>query len=214
MNNTLSSILSKIKECNNLMDRNVVDEAVILSGEALAMAYEQWSAKINNHSDSYEEINTMAVAASCHCSALAMGGDFREAYATAIGAILQISVDRNESDNISQSLLSIYTTATFSAINIFSQLLPDDEYCRDHAQVIIRYLSSMLYYYYNVVGTNVPVSLFLENAYDVLSLVQKFIKIDTPTITVLNKQIDPAAPHELIGDLIGRSQALSLLTDQ
>lgn len=213
MNDILSDILSKVKECNDLMDNNVVNEAVVLSGEALALAYEQWSARINSHLDSFDEINTMAVAALCHCDALAMIGDFQEAYSTALGAILQISVDKNKSDNINQSLLSIYTTATFSAVNIFARLSSEDEYSREHVQIIIRYLASMLYYYYNVVGANVPASVFLENAYDALFHVRNYTKIDTPTINVLNKQIDPAFPHELIGDLIGRSQALSLLRE-
>lgn len=212
MNKTLSDILDKIQECNSLLDQGIIEDAVLLSGETLARAYEQWSSNFNKNISTTDEINIMAIAASCHCTSLAMIGNYNDAYATAIGAILQISIDPNSSINIDQSLLSIYTTAIMTLLNIVSSLPPDDT-SRDHIAIITRYIASMLYYYYNKIGFECPQSPYLDNAYDALSHIRQFTEIETPTITVIDKQISPEYPHELIGDLVGRSQALSLLTD-
>ncbi len=213
MNQILLNILTEIGECNKMLEEGIVEDAVLLSGEALAKAYELWSNRFNDNSPTAEEINVMAIAASCHCSALASMGNFHDAYATAIGAILQISVDPNHSNNISQSLLSIYTTASLSLINQLSTSIPDDDDSRNHAETISRYLASMLYYYYNLVGQQAPNSPYLDSAYETLCIMRQLTEIETPVISVLNKEIDPSTPHALIGDLVGRSQALYLLTD-
>lgn len=213
MNHILSNILSEIGECNKMLDEGVVEDAVLLSGEALAKAHEQWAYNFNNNSPTAEEVNVMAIAASCHCGALASMGNFHDAYATAIGAILQISIDPNHSSNISQSLLSIYTTASLSLINQLSTSIPDDDDSRNHAETISRYLASMLYHYYITVGHQAPDSPYLDGAYEALCIMRRFTTIETPVISVLNDNIDPSTPQALIGDLIGRSQALYLLTD-
>ena len=91
MKQSLSYILNNIKEANGLLDQGAIEDAVMLSGEALAKAYENWSANLNNQQPTTDEINVMAIAASCHCGALAAMGNFQDAYATSIGAILQIT---------------------------------------------------------------------------------------------------------------------------
>lgn len=212
MKTSSQSILNDIAEANRLLDQGAIEDAVLLSGEALACAYEQWAAKINHKENSLEQINVMAIASSCHCGSLAAMGNFHDAYATAIGAILQISVDPNHSDNIDQSLLSIYTTAVFALLNKISTLTPDDD-TRTHIDCITRYLSSMLYYYYNLIGNKCPDSPYLEAAYEALSIMQNYTKIESPVISVLDEQISPTSPQPLIGDLVGRSRALGLLAD-
>lgn len=214
MKQSLSHILENIKEANGLLERGAIEDAVILSGEALAKAYEHWSENLNNQQPTTDEINVMAIAASCHCGALAAMGNFQDAYATSIGAILQISIDNNKSNNIDQSLLSIYTTALFSWINILSSANPQsEEFDKAHVEAITRYISSMLYYYYTKIEGNTPHSPYLEDAYVALNHIRQFTDIETPFISVLNKQISPEDPQDLIGDLVGRSIALSLLTD-
>lgn len=213
MDTILKSILNSIGESNELLAIGTIEDAVLLSGEALAKAYEQWASKINTQQDSLDQINVMAIAASCHCGALATMGHFHDAYATAVGAILQISIDPNNSDNINQSLLSIYTTATFALLNTLSSMPPDSNEATQHAETISRYLASMLYYYYNLVGKTSPNSPYLESAYEALTIMKQFTQIETPLITVIGEQINPQLPHSLIGDLVGRSRALNLLAD-
>lgn len=214
MKQSLSHILEHIKESNRLLEQGAIEDAVMLSGEALAKAYEHWSANLNNQRPTTDEINVMAIAASCHCGALATMGNFQDAYATSIGAILQISIDCNKSNNINQSLLSIYTTALFSWINILSSTNPQsEEFDKNHVETITRYIASMLYYYYITVGKSTPNSPYLEDAYAALNHIRQFTEIETPLITVLNEQISPENPQNLIGDLVGRSIALSLLAD-
>lgn len=210
----LSNILDSVKEANALIEHGSIEDAVMLSGEALANAYEHWSSKLNAQQSTTEEINIMAIAASCHCGALAAMGNFQDAYATSVGAILQISIDNNKSNNIDQSLLSIYTTALFSWMNILSTTNPRSEtFDKEHVETITRYIASMLYYYYSKIGQSSPNSPYLENAYMVLNHIRQFSEIETPSITVLGKHILPENPQELIGDLVGRSIALSLLAD-
>lgn len=214
MKPSLLKILNNIKESNELLENGKIEDAVLLSGEALACAHEHWSININSQQPTTDEINVMAIAASCHCGALAAMGNFQDAYATSIGAILQISIDNNSSNNIDQSLLSIYTTALFSWINILSSANPQsEEFDKAHVETITRYIASMLYYYYTKIGGNTPHSPYLEDAYVALNHIRQFAEIETPLITVLNKQISPEEPQDLIGDLVGRSIALSLLTD-
>ena len=212
MKTSSQSILNDIAEANKLLDQGAREDAVLLSGEALALAYEQWATKINPKENSLEQINVMAIAASCHCGSLAAIGNFHDAYATAVGAILQISVDPNNSDNINQSLLSIYTTAVFALLNELASLVPDDN-TRAHINCITRYLGSMLYHFYNLIGNKHPDSPYLEAAHEALSIMQNYTNIESPVITVLNEQIDPTSSQPLIGDLVGRSRALGLLAD-
>ena len=213
MDAKLKKILSDVAEANELLQRNEIEDAVLLSGEALACAYEQWAQHINNHLDSLQQVDVMAIAASCHCGSLAAMGNFHDAYATAIGAILQISIDPNHSDNIDQSLLSIYTTAVFSLLNTLSASAPESDDARIHITHISRYLASMLYHYYNTVGKAHSDSPYLNSAYEALPIMRQYTIIETPTITVLDEQVNPSSPHSLIGDLVGRSRALGLLTD-
>jgi hypothetical protein len=71
----------------------------------------------------------------------------------------------------------------------------------------------MLYHYYNTVGKTHSNSPYLDSAYEALSIMRRLSTIETPTITVLDEQVNPSSPHSLIGDLVGRSRALGLLTD-
>lgn len=214
MKPSLLKILNNIKESNELLENGKIEDAVLLSGEALACAHEHWSININSQQPTTDEINVMAIAASCHCGALAAMGNFQDAYATSIGAILQISIDNNKSNNIDQSLLSIYTTVLFSWMNILStNNLRSETFDKEHVETITRYIASMLYYYYTKIGQCSPNSPYLENAYMALNHIRQFSVIETPSITVLDKHILPENPQELIGDLVGRSIALSLLAD-
>ena len=213
MKQHLSDILSSIKECNSLLDNGAIEDAVLLSGEALAKAHHFWASAINNHSESQHEVNIMAIAASIHCYALALMGKTNDAYSTAIGAILQITIDNNRSRNIDNSMLSIYTTAAVSLMRILSENPPCDSEAKEHGTIITRYIASLLYYYYNLIGNEMPDSPYLESAYATLNHLRQFTSIETPSINVLGQWVSPNEPHDIIGDLIGRSRALSLLSD-
>ena len=84
---------------------------------------------------------------------------------------------------------------------------------REHLNEIMRYLASMLYYYYNKVGNSRPDFPHLQVAYQVLSQLRNDIDIQSPTIKVLNEDINPSAPLSLFADLVGRSQAMGLMND-
>lgn len=212
--NTFEHILDKIKEANGFLDGNDIEDAVRLSGEALAQAYDLWQQKINSHSPSNAEVDILAIAASCHCNALATAGQMHDAYGTAVLAILQTAVDGNSSATITQSLLSLYSTALYSLTAFLSNCTPpDDETSRGHVEAITRYIASMLYHYYKIVGEKHPSCPYLEGAYQGLMYARNFVGIETDGITVNGTKISPSTPNDIIGDLIGRSNALGLIKD-
>ncbi len=209
----LECILDKVKETNDLVDVGNINDAVLLSGEALAQSYELWQQKINSHQQSDEEVTVLSIAASCHCNALASANQLRDAYETSIGAILQITVDGNISATINQSLLSLYSTALYSLMGVLSSANPsEDETIKSHIEAVARYISSMLYFYYNVVGKETPSCPYLDGAYQGLRYAQGFVNIETDEITVNSTQISPSTPNDIIGDIIGRSNALGFFS--
>lgn len=212
--NRLQHILDKIAEANVLIDYNNIHDAVLLSGEALAQSYEAWQAKINASLPSREEITVMSIAAACHCNALATASQFSDAYSTSVIALLQITIDGNSSSELNRSLLSIYSTALYSLMAILSGSNPSENRIdHEHVEAITRYIASLLYYYYNLVGKESPSCPYLEGAYRGLEYASNLIRIETVTISVNGQDINPATPGDIIGDIIGRSNALGLLSD-
>ena len=61
MKSSLSHILESIKEANELLEQGAIDDAVMLSGEALAKAYENWSANLNYQQPTTNEIKLNAM---------------------------------------------------------------------------------------------------------------------------------------------------------
>ncbi|MBQ9076556.1 MAG: hypothetical protein IJY31_01735 [Muribaculaceae bacterium] len=212
--NTSEHILDNVKEANALIDSDNIHDAVLLSGEALATAYNEWQQKINSCRPSLQEITVMSIAASCHCNALISAGQLHDAYATAIMVILQITVDSNTSAAINQSLLSLYSSALYSLVTFLSNTNPpEDGHAQEHVEAVTRYISSMLYHYYNTVGKESPSCPYLEGAYQGLCYARNLVTIETGYITVNGDRVPPATPNDIVGDIIGRSNALGLLSD-
>lgn len=210
----LQHILDKIAEANALIDYNNTHDAVVLSGEALAQSYDEWQKKFNSSQSRLEEVTVMSIAASSHCNALASASQFRDAYSTSVIAVLQITIDGNTSPDLNRSLLSIYSTALYSLVSILSGINPSENGTdREHVVAVTRYIASMLYYYYNLVGKESPSCPYLESAYRGLEYAGRFISIETDTISVNGQGINPATPGDIIGDIIGRSNAIGLFSD-
>ncbi len=212
MNNQRKEILEFIKVANYLLEQGEIEDAVRSSGEALAIAYEDWSDNLNAGIPTDDEISIMAIAASIHCVALGAMSEFVEAYSTAMAAIFQMSHDNTRTPALDQSLLSIYTTSFYALMNILSTREPN-EHDQEHVETITRYIASMVFYYYRKVGISASDSPYLEQAYEALQQMREITEIETPKINVLGELIDPKTPHALIGDLIGRSRALNLISD-
>ena len=90
------------------------------------------------------------------------------------------------------------------------QILPDD-FSREHINEIMRYLASMLYHYYNKVKESRPNFPHLQVSYQILAQLQGSVDIQSPSIKVLNEEINPSTPLPLFSDLVGRSHAMGLI---
>lgn len=208
----VETLLRNCPTIDEMIDKGEIDDAVRFSGELLAQADALWSAARNNNTSSTNEITALAILAAYHCDALAMMGNQHDAYATAITALFEMAIDGKESLSLSQSALQLYNTAIVSLIHILQQqLIPQDETSRKHINEIMRYLASMLYYYYIYVGKSRHDFPHLQIAFQILSQLRTNVEIQSPTITVLNQEISPSTPLPLFSDLVGRSQALGLM---
>lgn len=210
----VETLLRNCPTIDEMIDRGDIHDAVRFSGELLAQADALWSAARNNKESSIEEITVLGILAAYHCDALAMMGNHQDAYATAITALFEMAVDGHESLSLSQSALQLYCTAIVTLMQILrQQLIPHDETSQQHINEIMRYLASMLYYYYNHIGKSRSDFPHLQVAYQILSQLRANVEIQSPTITVLDQEISPNVPLPLFSDLVGRSQAMGLMGD-
>ena len=206
----MDKIKNLLKNCatiDEMLDRGDVEDAVRYSGELLAEADTLWTSAHNDKATTIDEISALAILAAYHCDALAMMSNINDAYATAVTALFQMAIDGNESLSIDQSALQLYNTAIMSMM----QALQPDDTSRQHINEIMRYLASMLYHYYNKVGKARPNFPHLQVSYQILAQLQGSVDIQSPSIKVLNEEINPSTPLPLFRDLVGRSHAMGLI---
>lgn len=210
--NKINALLQNCATIDQMLDRGEVDDAVRFSGELLAQADTLWTAARNSNASTIDEISALAILAAYHCDALAMMSNLNDAYATAVTALFQIALDGNDSLSLHQSALQLYNTAIISLMQMLrqQQIIPDD-FSRQHVNEIMRYLASMLYFYYNKVKESRPDFPHLSVAYQILSQLRNSVEIQSPTINVLNEEIAPSSPLPLFSDLMGRSVAMGLI---
>ena len=96
---------------------------------------------------------------------------------------------------------------------ITQQFSNADSIEREHFNEIMRYLASMLYFYYNKVDQSRPDFPHLHATYQILSQLRTEVDIQSPMIKVLDEEISPDSPLPLFADLVGRSQAMGLMND-
>lgn len=208
----INALLQNCPSIDEMIDRGEVGDAVRFSGELLAQSDALWTSARNNQDSTIDEISALAILAAYHCDALAMMSNLNDAYATAITALFQIAIDGNDSLSLDQSSLQLYNTAIISLMQTLQQqLIQPDEFSREHINEIMRYLASMLYHYYNKVKEARPHFPHLSVAYQILSQLRNSVEIQSPTIKVLNEEVNPSAPLPLFSDLMGRSVAMGLI---
>lgn len=210
--NKITALLQNCSTIDEMIDHGDVADAVRLSGELLAKADALWTTAQNNKASSLDEISALAILAAYHCEALAMMSNVNDAYATAVTALFQMAIDGNDSLSLKQSALQLYITAIFALMQIIQQQFANaDATEREHLNEIMRYLASMLYYYYNQVGVANSEFPHLPVAYQILSQLQNNVDIQSPTIKVVDEEVNPSAPLPLFADLVGRSHAMGLI---
>lgn len=209
MSKKYAEILACCQEIDNMLDKGNIQDAVLLSGEKLAIIDSIWTDIRNNNQPTIDEISTLAIIASYHAQSLAMMGDFQNSYATSATVLFQIAYDGNTSLSLSQSSLLLYIVAITSLMQLINHIHNDDDIIREHIEAIMRYLASLLYYQYNIINKTNPDFPHLATAYHLL----RMLKVDSPTIKVLSEHINPDNPLPIFSDLIGRSKAMGFLED-
>lgn len=207
-------LLQNCHSIDDMIDRGNLEDAMRFSGELLARADQLWTLARKENRTATDEITALLILATYHCEALAMANNANEAYATAVAALFQMAIDGSYSLSLGQSALQLYNTAIVSLMQIIPQQFSNaDTIDHEHLNEILRYLASMLYFYYNKVGKTRPNFPHLQVAYQILSQLRNEVDIQSPMIKVLDEEISPDSPLPLFADLVGRSQAMGLMNE-
>lgn len=194
-----------------LLQTGDIDQAVRTSGELLAESDNRLRSLCNDHKPLDEAIQQFIEAAILHVHALRLAGAVNDAFSCAIGALLTVEV-YSMADAIEPSRkLRLYSLALTSAIDSFDRM-PEtgDPSQEDHRGYILSYLASLLYHYYKETAAVTPDDSSLPEAYNFLKAIQSSGAIQTPTIKLGEKDVDPASPGPLLVDIMGRAAALGL----
>ena len=209
--NTLPDFGSVTAEIAVFLQNGQIEEAVRTSGELLANCDNNLRKQYNAKKNLNETIQQFIEAAILHVHALRLAQAVNEAFSCAIGALLTVDVYK-ATDLVEPSRkLRLYSFALTSAIDCFDRNGdPADGEEENHRGFILSYLASLLYYYYKQTAATTPDDSSLPQAYNFLKAIESSGAIQTPTIKLGEKDVDPAYPGPLLIDIMGRAAALGI----
>ncbi len=194
-----------------LLQTGDIDQAVRVSGELLATSDNNLRSLHNEGKPLDEAMQQFIEAAILHVHALRQAHAVSEAFSCAIGALLTVEVYNAGSLVDPARKLRLYSFAITSAIDCFDRMGDatdaDDE---NHRGYILSYLASLLYHYYRATASATPDDSSLPEAYNFLKAIEGSGAIQTPTIRLGEKTVDPATPGPLLVDIMGRAAALGI----
>ena len=209
--NTLPDFGSATAEIAVLLQTGNVEEAVRTSGELLANCDNNLRTRYNEHKPLDEAIQQFIEAAILHVHALRLARAASEAFSCAIGALLTVEVYNATGLIDSSRKLRLYSFALTSVIDCFDRLGdPSDGEDENHRGFILSYLASLLYHYYKETATKTPDDPSLPQAYNFLKAIESSGAIQSPTIKLGEKDVNPATPGPLLVDIMGRGAALGI----
>lgn len=196
--------------------QNGESESAVLMGEHLLIeAYTLWNKSLTKVDTAPDMAFTLSVVASAYCDSLVAVGNSHDAYGIALGAIsniVNISATASDTPQFNHAMLQLYIALWGNLHKILSMATPSQSpEATTHIETITRYIGSMLYHYYYAVGRKSPDNPLLSPAYQTLRLISTLVKIEVETISVGKHQISPMNPMPIVGDLVARSHALSLI---
>ncbi len=194
-----------------LLQSGDIDQAVRTSGELLAECDNKLRSLRNDPKPLDQTVQQFIEAAILHVHALRLAGAVTEAFSCAIGVLLTVEVYGLTKDVDPSRKLRLYSFALTSAIDSFDRMADStDPANEDHRGYILSYLASLLYHYYKATAETDPEDSSLPEAYNFLKAIQSSGAIQTPTIKLGEKDVDPATPGPLLVDIMGRAAALGL----
>ncbi|MDE5553701.1 MAG: hypothetical protein K2J10_00775, partial [Muribaculaceae bacterium] len=178
-----------------LLQSGDIEQAVRTSGELLAESDNRLRTLRNEQQPLDEAIQQFVEAAILHVHALRLAHAVNDAFSCAIGALLTVEI-YGLADVVEPSRkLRLYSFALTSAIDSFDRMTETgDPSQEDHRGYILSYLASLLYHYYKETAAVTPDDSSLPEAYNFLKAIQSSGAIQTPTIKLGAKDVDPASP--------------------
>lgn len=210
----MTDISTVLNEIEQLATSGNVEDAIRLSGEELARWDNAWRKAHNSRLPVESVMTSFAALALAHADLLFRAGAWRDAYATAVTAMMSLSVDRQCMANASE-MLGLLTVA-LAALEQIAAKIEKDSFTETHIPVMISYLASLLYFYYRHTWSSGQ-SQWHGRAYPLLRDMTEVGAVRSPHIPVANPDgtsadVDPSDPAPLFSDLAGRSVALGLLS--
>lgn len=203
-----------ITEVEGLADSGAIEDAVRLSGEELARYDNIWRHAHNEHTDNVSSaVHDLTDMAVCHCDMLMRAGLYQDAFATAVTSIMPISIEGMET-SMGQQLVALLSLSCLALDAMSDKLNPDDEHTATHFPVIIRYCASMLYYRYS--QTVSEPGIWHHRITPLLRNLIRMQAVESPDVTITapdgkTTAVPASDTSAILGDLLGRAAALSLL---
>ena len=208
--------LSAAQHTDTALASGNIAEAIRLSGEATAALDAEWTRLYNARArESDSALIAGNFVAARHLDALMQGDAVAEAFSTAAMLLYRSTFAREKSPSLTQSQLDILCRLLSSALEVGDRqgfTSPEaDPADVDHFAHIITYIASMLYAFYNEVGTSRPDSPMLEDAYTLLEQMEAIGAIQQPDVRVNDTEVAATDLSAILPDLLGRAKALSIL---
>lgn len=210
--NNISDFGAKTAEIAVLIQSGDIANAIRTSGELLANCDNNLRRAHNDAQPIADDtILQFVEAAILHIHTLRLAHSFNDAFSCAVGALLTIEIYQAGTLVDPSRKLRLYSFALTSAIDNFDQLgdptNPEEE---NHRGFILSYLASLLYHYYRETAAANSEDSSLPQAYNFLKAIQNSGAIQSPTIKLGEKDVDPASPGPLLVDIMGRAAAIGL----
>lgn len=194
-----------------LLQTGDIEQAVRTSGELLANCDNELRTLRNVGQPLGEAVQRFVEAAILHVHSLRLAKASADAFSCAVGALLTIEVYQAGEAVDSARKLRLYTYAIYSVIDCFDSMGDATESTdEDHRGHILSYLASLLYHYYRETAASAPDDPSLPEAYRFLSAIKDSGAIQTPSVKLGDKDVDPATPGPLLVDIMSRAAALGI----
>lgn len=202
---------SQTAEIAVLLQTGDIEQAVRTSGELLANCDNTLRSLHNSGEPVDEEMARFVEAAILHVHALRQAKASADAFSCAVGALLTVEVYQAGATVDASRKLRLYTFAIYSVIDCFDRMGDATESAdEDHRGYILSYLASLLYHFYKETSSSSPDDQSLAEAYRFLSAIKDSGAIQTPTVRLGEKEVEPSTPGPLLIDIMSRAAALGI----
>ncbi len=201
------------KEYNALVDSGEFNEAVRLTGEALAISDAQWTSLVNAHLPAVDALCASNRIGALHAEALFMAGAVDTCFSTSMLMLMRSGGSLTDSLQVQESVLNIPLYAILSLNKFMERCQASgalDDFLSDHATAIMILLASMLYSLYAKIGEADPA---FTGLYDLRGSLSDMIAGDLVRkgdININGKVINSDDYLAIMGDVIGRARAIGL----